>query len=52
MRLLVAQGQIDTRELMVDILRGEGYEVFQARDGAQELAKPCLEHPGLILWSS
>jgi two-component system cell cycle response regulator DivK len=48
-RVLVADDNPDQRALYVDILTHAGYEVIQARDGAEAIARAREDKPGLIL---
>lgn len=48
-RVLVADDNPDQRALYVDILTHAGYEVIQARDGAEAIARARDDRPGLIL---
>lgn len=48
-RVLVADDNPDQRALYVDILTHAGYEVLQARDGAEAIARARDDRPGLIL---
>jgi two-component system cell cycle response regulator DivK len=48
-RVLVADDNPDQRALYVDILTHAGYDVIQARDGAEAIARAREDKPGLIL---
>jgi CheY-like chemotaxis protein len=48
-RVLVADDNPDQRALYVDILTHAGYEVIQARDGVEAIARAREDQPGLIL---
>ncbi|HET9798989.1 MAG TPA: response regulator [Gemmatimonadaceae bacterium] len=48
-RVLFADDNPDQRALYVDILTHAGYEVLQARDGAEAIARARDDRPGLIL---
>ncbi|HTP49236.1 MAG TPA: response regulator [Anaeromyxobacteraceae bacterium] len=48
-RVLVVDDDRDIRELLVELLEGEGYQVSSAENGEQALLKARLHHPNLIL---
>ena len=48
MKILIAEDDKHTREGLVDILEGEGYETLAAEDGKQALALFTKEHPDLV----
>ena len=48
-KILVAEDEPRIRELLVDTLCDAGYEVVQAEDGGEALAKAFDEHPDIIL---
>jgi len=48
MKILIAEDDTNTREGLVAILQGEGYETVAAADGKQALALFTTEHPDLV----
>jgi CheY-like chemotaxis protein len=48
-RVLVIEDEPDIREAIADALASEGYEVSQARDGAEGLREAHAHRPDLIL---
>ena len=48
-RILVAEDNPDARELIVLVLARLGYEIIEARNGAEALDKATVEKPDLIL---
>lgn len=48
-KVLVAEDELDIRELLVDILEDAGHEVVVAEDGATALRKARKHHPEIIL---
>lgn len=48
-KILVVDDNRDSRELVIKILRGKGYQLSEAVDGEDALAKVAAEHPDLIL---
>lgn len=48
-RILVADDDETVRVTVVDILRSEGWEVGEARDGIEALEKAISERPGVLL---
>ena len=48
-RILVVEDQADLRGILSDLLTGSGYEVAEAADGAEGVAKAKFERPDLIL---
>ena len=49
MKILVIEDNKDSRQLVIDILAMQGYEVLSAADGAEGLAKAQAEIPDLIV---
>ncbi len=47
--VLVVDDESDIRLAVAEILSGEGYQVVDACDGAEGLAKAKAYHPGLVL---
>src|SRR5512139_516436 len=47
--VLVVDDERDIREVVAEVLEGEGYEVLGARDGAEALGKLRAHHPALVL---
>lgn len=47
--ILVAEDSIEQRSLYAEILRGSGYRVLEAGDGAEAVAIVRRERPGLVL---
>jgi two-component system, cell cycle response regulator DivK len=48
-KILVVEDNEDSRELVVKILRRKGYQMVEAADGEEALAKALSEKPHLIL---
>src|SRR5712691_406906 len=48
-RILVAEDDAPSRELVREILESEGYEVVEAADGGEALAKIRQTEPDLVL---
>jgi len=48
-RVLVVEDNRDIRELLVELLEGEGYRVSSAEHGEEALSKAKLEPPDVIL---
>ena len=48
-RILVVEDQEDLRGVLRDLLTGSGYEVVEAADGGEGVAKAKSERPDLIL---
>jgi two-component system, cell cycle response regulator DivK len=48
-RILVIEDQEDLRRILRDLLVGSGYDVIEAADGAEGVAKAQIEQPDLIL---
>ena len=48
-KILVVEDERRIRQLLVDILVDEGYEVIEAEDGGEGLEKVRSEHPDIIL---
>ena len=48
-RILVVEDQEDLRGILRDLLTGSGYEVAEAADGRDGVAKALSERPDLIL---
>ena len=48
-RILVVEDQEDLRAILRDLLTASGYEVIEALDGAEGVAKALSLHPDLIL---
>ena len=48
-RILVVEDQADLRGVLRDLLTGSGYEVVEAADGGEGVAKAKSERPDLIL---
>src|SRR6185503_11215225 len=48
-RILVVEDQEDLRGVLRDLLTGSGYEVAEAADGGEGVAKAKSENPDLIL---
>ena len=48
-RILVVDDNVDSRELVVKVLRNRGYQTFEAVDGEDALEKVVAERPDLIL---
>jgi CheY-like chemotaxis protein len=47
--VLVVDDERDIREAVAEVLREEGYEVFDARDGAEALRQLRAHHPDVVL---
>ena len=47
--ILVAEDNVEQRELYVAILTGAGYRVLEAGDGAEAVEVARRERPGLVL---
>ena len=48
-RILVVEDQEDLRAILRDLLTATGYEVIEAVDGAEGVAKAKAERPDLVL---
>jgi CheY-like chemotaxis protein len=48
-RILIVEDNQDSRELVVKVLKNKGYEIIEAADGEEALAKAASEKPNLIL---
>ena len=48
-RILVVEDQADLRGILRDLLTGSGYDVVEAADGGEGVAKAKSERPDLIL---
>jgi two-component system cell cycle response regulator DivK len=48
-RILVVEDQEDDRQIIRDMLAGNGYAITEAEDGEQALAAVAKERPDLIL---
>ncbi len=48
-KILVVEDERRIRELLVDILLDEEYDVIEAEDGCEGLEKACSEHPDIML---
>ena len=48
-RILVVEDQEDLRGILRDLLTGSGYDVVEAADGGEGVAKAKSERPDLIL---
>jgi CheY-like chemotaxis protein len=48
-KILLVEDNPDGRELLVMVLRREGYEVIEARDGSEALRQATTQYPDLIL---
>jgi len=48
-KILVVEDDTDNRRIVVKVLTVEGYEVVEASDGIQALARARAERPDLIL---
>jgi len=48
-RILVVEDQEDLRGILCDLLTGSGFEVAEAADGREGVAKALSERPDLIL---
>jgi CheY-like chemotaxis protein len=47
--VLVVDDEIDIRQAVAEVLADEGYEVFDAGDGAEALRKCRAFHPSVVL---
>ncbi len=47
--MLIVDDERDIREAVSEVLKDEGYEVVDARDGAEGLDKLRARHPDLVL---
>ena len=47
--VLVAEDYVDVRTMMKFLVQGYGYEVIEAADGSEAVAKAMQHHPDLIL---
>ena len=48
-RILVVEDDADNRRIVAKTLSVEGYEIIEATDGVQALARAQADHPDLIL---
>ncbi len=48
-KILVVEDEPDMRQALVESLQHEGFEVIQAANGAEGLARATLHHPDLII---
>ena len=48
-RILVVEDQDDNMQILRDLLGSVGYEIIEARDGAEGVKAAKAEHPDLIL---
>ncbi|MEW6163148.1 MAG: response regulator [Nitrospirota bacterium] len=48
-KILVVDDNQDSRELIVKVLKGKGYQMIEATDGEEALEKAVAERPDLIL---
>jgi two-component system, cell cycle response regulator DivK len=48
-KVLIVEDDIDNRRIVTKVLSVEGYEVIEAADGVDAIAKARLERPDLIL---
>ena len=48
-KILIADDEEFMRQLVIDFLKPEGYEIIEAADGKVALEKYHSEHPDLIL---
>jgi CheY-like chemotaxis protein len=48
-KVLVAEDDSDTRDMLADILYDYGYDVIEAKNGGVAFEKACEENPDLIL---
>ena len=48
-RVLVADDDLHTRVFLMHMLTDAGYEVIEAKNGAEALDLACLEHPDILL---
>jgi len=48
-RILVVEDHEDNRQILRDLLGATGYEIIEAEDGAEGVAKAKAERPDLIL---
>lgn len=47
--VLVVDDERDIRDAVAEVLKDEGYEVLDARDGAEGLAQLRAHHPSVVL---
>ncbi len=47
--VLVVDDERDLREAVAEVLKDEGYEVIDARDGAEALSQIRAHHPAVVL---
>jgi DNA-binding response OmpR family regulator len=47
--VLVVDDEIDIRQAVAEVLADEGYQVFDAGDGAEALRKCRAHHPSIVL---
>ncbi len=47
--MLVVDDERDIREAVAEVLKDEGYEVFDANDGAEALEQLRAHHPAVVL---
>ena len=47
--VLVVDDERDIREAVAEVLKDEGYEVFDANDGAEALRQLRAHHPAVVL---
>ncbi len=48
-KILIVEDNLDSRELVVKILKNKGYQTIEAADGEEALEKAVSEKPHLIL---
>ena len=48
-KILVVDDNLDSRELVVKVLKNKGYEMVEAADGEEAIEKAIAERPNLIL---
>jgi CheY-like chemotaxis protein len=48
-KILLVEDNPDGRELLVMVLRREGYDIIEAADGSEALRQANTQHPDLIL---
>ena len=48
-KILIVEDNQDSRELVVKVLKKKGYEIVEAEDGEEALAKAVSDRPHLIL---
>ena len=51
-KILIADDEQLMRQLVIDFLKPEGYEILEASDGKEALEIYDKEHPDLILLTS